>query len=140
MKLEKIVSEIAKAFYKDGEIYYFIKGDYTFITVNGIVGYYLHKSENVFNLDNFKELDFKLNDDGYVNGYKTNELRELDKGVKAVKITSGNISAWINSKYLNNFEGDISFKIKQYNTPVYVYEGEFLRGLILPIRVAGGDK
>lgn len=139
MKLEKIVSEIAKAFYKGSDIYYRDEGDYTFITTDGIVGYFLHKSENIFDLNNFKEFKFSFKDDGCVDGHRTNELKLLDKGVKATKIVSGDILVWINSKHLNNFDGVISLKIKQYNTPVYVYEGEILRGIIMPMRVTEGN-
>lgn len=139
MKLEKIVSEIAKAFYKGSNIYYRDEGDYTFITTDGIVGYFLHKSENIFDLNNFKEFKFSFKDDGYVDGHLTNDIKLLDKGVKATKIVSDDISVWVNSKFINNFDSDVSFKIKQYNAGVYVYEGKILRGIIMPVRVAGGN-
>lgn len=71
----------------------------------------------------------------------TDEMRELKKvgsskkGV-AVKIESENSHAWFNKDLLKNFE-PTGYKIKDFKSPAYIYEGydEKLVGMVLPVRM-----
>lgn len=77
---------------------------------------------NFFKADNLEE------------GYKTNEMRVVDslKGT-IVKIKSEHSHAWVNEKYLKEFEADCSFKIGKPNQPIFIYEHDEFVGMVCSV-------
>ena len=67
-------------------------------------------------------------------GYKTNQLIHIEeiKG-NGVFLKSEKHEVVINEKLLNNFDKNCTFKLSGDLSPVYIYEGYVLVGVILPI-------
>ena len=67
-------------------------------------------------------------------GYKTNQLIHIEaiKG-NGVFLKSENHEVVINEKLLNNFDKNCTFQLSGDLSPVYIYEGYVLAGVILPI-------
>lgn len=65
---------------------------------------------------------------------KTNEIKAIDKG-QVIKIKGEKSHAWINIKYLKEFNSDCTFKIINQKSPLFVYENEEIVGVILPVYV-----
>lgn len=84
---------------------------------------------NVF--DSFIKLQSKA-----TAAYKTKEAKLISDKIIATKITDGTIDVWLDVDLLKDFGTDVSFKIIDSKTPVFVYENENLVGIVLPIRIA----
>ena len=82
-------------------------------------------------LENF--IDIKGED-----GRLTGDIKQLKKGF-AVKVSSGDISAWIDKKMIERFEikKGLHFTIVDKYKPLLVWEEDELCGLICPVRVEG---
>ena len=67
-------------------------------------------------------------------GYKTDQLIHIEaiKG-NGVFLKSENHEVVINEKLLNNFDKNCTFQLSGELSPVYIYEGYVLAGVILPI-------
>lgn len=66
-------------------------------------------------------------------GIKTGEYHK-DKSLTLAIIKNEEIKVQVNEKYLKYFNESCSFKIVNDTTPVLVYEGEELIGLICPVK------
>ena len=102
----------------------------------------LDKRDCLLNIENlqFKKVDlthFMEVKDGYVDGYKLSEMKEIDGkiGVYIQSNSDDSIKALINKKFLNVFEKNCEFRIKDDKSPIYIYENDNLVGLILPMRI-----
>ena len=67
-------------------------------------------------------------------GYKTDQLIHIEyiKG-NGVILKSENYEVVVNEKLLNNFDKNCTFQLSGELSPVYVYEGCVLAGVVLPI-------
>lgn len=75
-----------------------------------------------------------FNDSACELGIKTNEIKAIDKE-QVVKIKGEKSHAWVNIKYLKEFESDCTFKIIDRKSPVFVYEYDKIVGLVLPVKI-----
>ena len=68
----------------------------------------------------------------------TGDIKELKKGF-AVKVSSGDISTWIDKKFLDRYEikKGLHFTIVDKYKPLLVWEEDELCGVICPVRVEG---
>lgn len=143
MKLNKIYSDIIKSCLKDGNILLGFYEEKVFVSTDGYLGYFIPKNEFLLNIDillngrnsstivdSFKE-SMKNSNEAHLTG----DLKVIeDKKIKAVKIENSKTYAWVNEKYLVNFE-NATFKISSPISGVWVYEDEELVGLVMPVRV-----
>ena len=67
-------------------------------------------------------------------GYRTNKLIYIDsiKG-NGVILKSENYEVVVNEKFLKNFDKNCTFHLSGDLSPIYIYEGYVLAGVILPI-------
>ena len=67
-------------------------------------------------------------------GYKTDQLIHIEmiKG-NGVILKSEKYEVVVNEKFLNNFDKNCTFHLSGELSPVYIYEGGVLAGVILPI-------
>ena len=67
-------------------------------------------------------------------GYRTNQLIYMEsiKG-NGVFLKSENYDVVVNEKFLKNFDKNCTFYLSGELSPVYIYEGSVLAGVILPI-------
>ena len=149
MKLVKIFTEILKMKEKDKfSANYGIQDGFIYYMPDG---HRIFKSpENVFLIDLKKALPAKVpinnpnkffNIDNSELAFKTTEIKVIENGkIQVIKIANDKSYAWVNVKYLEYFEGDISFKISNSKTPVLVYEYDELVGLVLPVFIPEDQK
>lgn len=74
--------------------------------------------------------------DNLEDGKTTGEMRVADdrKGT-IIKIESEHSHAWVNEKYLKEFDPDCSFKIGKPRQPVLIYENDEVVGIVCPVNV-----
>lgn len=139
MKLDKIYNEVVKERLRDNEriIIGYFDENMIGVSTNGHVMYFIPKKEflldidillnnnHMFNLNRFKEpKDLK-------EIVETTEYRKIEKCM-CIKI--GN--KYFNEKLLKNFEKYATFKSTDLpTTPAYIYEGDVLVGIVMPMRV-----
>lgn len=75
--------------------------------------------------------------DGYKNAkplVKTPLKRVVDK-YTCIELKLGEESIYLNEALLKNYDKNVEFEGTSAKAPVYLYEGEILVGLVLPVRV-----
>lgn len=136
MKVTKLNKELLNLYYKtDGKIYAQIVHHKVYVT-DSYRAWILKSDDFMLDMNKLKTTDLAhfFNEDGYIPGFKTNQLVEM-KGIVGVYIKSEeqDFEVLINQKYLDIFE-NYTLKIKGEYAPVLVYEHDELVGLILPMR------
>lgn len=144
MKVTKIMTDLLKLVEKEKttSCNYGMDENYIYFAPDGYRIFKIYKS--LFLIDLKKALPDKspLKDPSYFfkadnleDGYKTNEMRVIDGKGTAVKIESEHSHAWVNEKYLKEFEADCSFKIGKPNQPVLIYEHDETVGMVCPVNM-----
>ena len=136
MKVQKLNKELLNLYYKkDKKIYAQLVHDKVYVT-DSYRAWILKYDDFILDMNKLKTTDLAhfFNEDGYIEGIKTNKLTEIE-GTVGVYLTSeeNDFEVLINQKYLDMFE-NYTLKIKSEITPVLVYENDEPVGLILPIR------
>ena len=138
MKVTKLNKELLNIYYrKDSKLYAQLVHDYVYVTDSYRV-WKLKYDDFMLDMNKLKTTDLAhfFNEDGYVPGYKTNQLVETNDGIIGVYIKSeeSDFEVLINKTYLNKFNDNCTFKVKGEHEPVLVYEYDELVGLVLPMR------
>lgn len=143
MNVIKIMTDLLKAAGKDktGRCNYGVDEEYIYFLPDGYRGYRIPKLLFLVDLEkalpNKKPLNnpIKFFDDKLAElAEKTNEIRVIGKD-NVVKIKGETSHAWLNVNYLKEFESDCTFKVVSPKSPVYVYEGEKIVGIVFPVVV-----
>ena len=144
MKLKNINAEIVKAYHKTNARFLIGKydSDKFIISYDGVVAYIIASDDFIFNTtkllrgDSFVDRLSLTVDNASVKAEEvtlTDNLKIQDKR-ELVELKNDTVSVWINRKLLNNFE-PTRFYCKSPKSPVVVYEGEDIAGIILPVRI-----
>lgn len=138
MKINRVLGEICEAFLNpDAKINLgHISDDTIAITINGFVCYFLQTSEFPFDvkalLDGRCEVNFKrVIPEETIHAEMTCEMILRDR-LKLRRLTDGKTDVWVDGRLLSNFEKWATFAISGQFSPVVVYEGERMVGLIMP--------
>ena len=65
-------------------------------------------------------------------GYRTNQLIYVEP-IKGVFLKSENYEVAVNETLLKNFDKNCTFRLSGDKSPVYIYEGCVLAGVVLPL-------
>lgn len=145
MKVTKIMTDLLKLVEKKKTMTcnYGMDDNYIYFTPDGYRIFKICKP--LFLIDLKKALPDKIplvnpgyffKADNLEDGKKTGEMRIIDdlKGT-VTKIESEHSHAWVNEKYLKEFDTDCSFKIGTPKQPVLIYEHDEVVGVICPVNV-----
>lgn len=145
MKVINILTNLLKQICKDNvhNIIYGMDKDHVYITQDRCVAFKIPADK--FLIDLSKALPKKIPiadfdkkffyDRDSEDAVKTNEIRNISGG-HVVKIANNKTFAWVNEKYLKDFDKDCMFKIVAPKSPVFVYEEDEIVGLIMPVHPA----
>lgn len=137
MKVQKLNKELLNLYYKKNKkVYAQLVHDNVYVGDSYRI-WRLKYDDFMLDMNKLKKIDLVhfFNEDGYVEGFKTNKLVENENGTTSVYITSEehDFDVLINKKFLDVFE-NYTLKIKSETSPVLVYENDEAVGLLLPIR------
>lgn len=145
MKVTKIMTDLLKLVEKKKTIYcnYAMDENYIYFAPDGYRIFKIYKPLFLIDLKKAlpdkrprESLTYFFKADNLEEGNKTGEMRVIDGRKKTIiKIKSEHSHAWINEKYLKEFEADCSFKIGTPKQPVFIYEHNEVVGIVLPVRM-----
>lgn len=144
MKIKKILSEVLNIVSNEKKKIksnYGEDKDFVYWIPDGIRMYKIPQKDFLIDLQKALPNKTPINDPHKFFNYgecelaiKTDEIKAIDKE-QVVKIKSEKSHAWVNIKYLKEFESDCTFKISNSKNPVFVYEYDELVGLVLPVKI-----
>lgn len=137
MKVQKLNKELLNLYYKKNtKLCVQLVDDKVYVT-DSYRMWILKYDDFMLDINKLKTVNLVqlINEDGYVLGYKTNQLLDMKDWTVGVYIKSEeqDFEVLINQKYLDMFE-NYTLKIKSEYAPVLVYEKDELVGLIVPMR------
>ena len=144
MKLKKVYDEIIKASLNNDKAKIFLGKleDKIAVSTDGFIMYFVPEKDFIFDIEKilrgrgrFNAKELTKDEPNAKPASRTGETKEL-LGKIAVKIGD----KWVNEKYLKAFENPTFKNTDNYIDPVYVYEGDELVGLVMPIRIRDGEK
>lgn len=145
MKVTKIMTDLLKLVEKKKTTTcnYGMDENYIYFTPDGYRIFKIYKP--LFLIDLKKALPNKIpfvnpsnffKADNCEDGKKTGEMRVIDDWKETIiKIESEHSHAWVNEKYLKEFDRDCSFKIGTPKQPVLIYEHDEVVGVVCPVNL-----
>ena len=138
MNLNKITSEICKAFLQKSDICVGEYGDCVAVFPDGYRAYFIPKEQFPFDVEKLtnKRIDVqRFIPKNTRDATLTNKMQVLEKHTIQA-LTDGDVEVWVDVKFLKDFIGKSTrYEISTPTTPVLVYEDEKLTGMICPVRV-----
>lgn len=98
--------------------------------------YILKDDDFILDKSKLRKVDLSkfINDEGYILGYVTNDLKFINKDIiRVIKSSDDSIVINVNDNYLKYFDR-FEIKVKSDHDPVYIYENDEMVGLVLPIK------
>lgn len=150
MKIDKILMDFFKKIGRMDSlrVLYYEDPEYMYFSPDGFRAYKIPVNKFVFDMSKAlpkheptESIKKFFDDSNSQPGEKTSELRIVPEGKKdksIVKIANSKTYAWVKMDYLREYESYCTFKISSPKSPVFVYEGDELVGLVLPVNVKEG--
>ena len=129
--VNKVLQCVAKS--EDGNEIYFISGSHLYALQKDFL--FLDYERLVYKtreLQNNTLQNILKGADKAEPGYRTNQLIYVEP-IKGVFLKSENYEVAVNETLLKNFDKNCTFRLSGDKSPVYIYEGCVLAGVILPI-------
>ena len=127
----KVLQRVAKS--EDGNEIYFISGSHLYILQKDFL--FLDYERLVYEtgeLQNNTLQNILKGADKAEPGYRTNQLIYVEP-IKGVFLKSENYEVAVNETLLKNFDKNCTFRLSGDKSPVYIYEGCVLAGVVLPL-------
>ena len=129
--VNKVLQRVAKS--EDGNEIYFISGSHLYILQKDFL--FLDYERLVYKtgeLQNNTLQNILKSADKAEPGYRTNQLICMGS-IKGNFLKSENYEVIVNETILKNFDKNCTFRLSGDKSPVYIYEGCVLAGVILPL-------
>lgn len=141
MKLAKIFKELISSWDKKlNTVRYGIEDGYVYLVPDGCRMFKIPEDDFIIDMRiAFPSLVPLTNPNRMFNAEGTEEakrssiLRITEKKTTVVKIVGEKSSAWVNVKFLDYFEGEVTYRISTPKAPVFVFENGVIVGLVLPV-------
>lgn len=130
--VNKVLQRVAKS--EDGNEIYFVLSSHLYILQKDFL--FLDYERLVYKtgeLQNNTLQNILKGADKAEPGYRTNRLICMGSIGNGVSLKSENYEVVVNEKLLKNFDKNCTFRLSGDRSPVYIYEGCVLAGVILPL-------
>ena len=134
MKIEKFMTEVAKALVSDKRVMFLEYGDKVVISNDGYFAMIIPKTRNIFNGEISKSCSARY--DWYSHKLTdTGQLKKIDKTIARIFETDKGEKVQVNEKYLNYFDTRSAEFYGEQGRAVFVSEdgGKTPCGIIMPI-------
>lgn len=141
MKLAKIFKELISSWDKKSPtLMYGIEDGYVYLMPDTARMFRIPEKDFIIDMGKafphkvpFENVKKFFDDKGTEGANRTSILRSTDDKRTLVKIVGEKSHAWVNVKFLDYFEGNVTYRISSPKAPVLVCEYEEIVGIVLPV-------
>lgn len=141
MKLAKIFKELISSWdKKSNTVRYGIEDGYVYLVPDGYRMFKIPEEDFIIDMGKaFPSLGPLTNPKRMFNAEGTEEdkrssiLRITENKRTIVKIEGEKSYTWVNVKFLDYFEGEVTYRVSTPKAPVFVYENGEIVGIVLPV-------